>query len=475
MISGRHMAALGVALALSACDLAPEYHAPEVELPVTYKETGPWLPAQPADAQPRGDWWRDYHDDVLNQLEAAVDTANPNLAAAAAAYDRARAFASQAEAGLLPNFGFAGGLSDNRQSDNRPLRSKNQPTYYGANTIGFQSGYEVDLWGRVRDLVSAGQDQAEASEADLESVRLSLHAELAVDYVSLRGLDLEIQLLRDTVANYEKALRLTQTLFAGKIVSAIDVSRAQSQLSTAQAQVSDITARRALLEHAIASLVGKPASSFSIAPVTQEITLPDVPLGLPSTLLQRRPDIAAAERRVAAANQLVGVAKAAFYPSLTISAGFGTQDTELNLMDLPNRFWSIGPSLNLPIFNNGLLDAQLAASKASFDQAGQYYRATVLQAFQEIEDNLALSHWLQQEARDEETASAAAERTLQLSLNLYRDGIASYLEVVTAQTEVLTAERAVLSLRTRQLQANIGLIRALGGGWSDDRLAKDKS
>jgi NodT family efflux transporter outer membrane factor (OMF) lipoprotein len=475
MSSRCRLFAVLLALSVAACDMAPEYHVPTVEMPTAYKETGPWQPAQPADALPRGPWWQAYHDDVLDKLESAVDTANPDLAAASAAYDRAQAFAAEAEAGFYPNIGFGGSLSANRQSDHRPLRSKGQPAYYGADTLGIQASYEVDLWGRVKNLVAAGEAQADASAADLESVRLSLHAELANDYVSLHGLDLEAQLLRDTVTAYAKALKLTQTLFAGKVASAIDVARAQTQLANAQAQVSDVTARRALLEHAIASLMGKPASSFSIAPAPREIALPDVPLGLPSTLLQRRPDIAAAERRVAATNKLIGVAEAAFYPSLTLNAGFGTQDTALNLLDMPNRFWSLGPSLTLPIFEGGLLDAKLAEAKANFDINGQYYRATVLNAFQEIEDNLALLHWLQQEAKDEATASASAQRTLELSLNLYRDGIDSYLEVVTAQTDVLNAQRAVLSLRTRQLQANIGLIRALGGGWSDAALSKDKS
>lgn len=458
--------AVGLMLGLSACDFAPDYHVPEVQMPVAYKEAGPWMPAQPADTQPRGDWWQNYRDAELDRLEALVDTANPNLAAAVAAYDTARSFAAEAAAGLYPSLGFGGILSKNRQSDDRPLRSSTQPTYFGANGIGLQAAYEVDLWGRVRNLVAAGEAQAEASAADLESVRLSLHAELANDYVELRGFESQIHLLSETVAAYTKALQLTTTLFEGKIASAIDVERARTQLSTAKAQVSDVVARRALMEHAIATLVGQPASVFAIAPAGDGLALPDVPLGVPSTLLQRRPDIAAAERRVAATNKLIGVAEAAFYPSLSIGMGWGTQATTLNLLSLPNQMWSVGPAVSLPIFEGGLLTAELAASKSTFEQASQNYRATVLRAFQEIEDNLALLHWLETEAQDEASARDAAKRTLDLSLTRYREGVSSYLEVVTAQTALLDAERTVLSLRTRRLHANVGLVRALGGGWS---------
>lgn len=461
-------------LALAACDLAPDYQIPEVQMPLHYKEaeldkaagSGPWTVAQPSDAAPRGEWWRAYQDPVLDELEAKVDGANPTLAAAAASYARAQSFAAQATAGLFPSLGFGGSLSENRQSEDRPLRSNGQPNQFGSNTLGLQASYEVDLWGRVRNLVAAGEALTQSSAADLESVRLSLHADLANDYMDLRGVEAETKVLNEAVAAETKALRLTQTLFDGKIASAVDVARAQTQVSTAKAQVSEVAAKRALLEHAIASLVGQPASLFSIAPAQGEIALPDVPVSVPSTLLQRRPDIASAERQAAAANKLIGVAKAAYYPSLSIGMGWGTQATSLDLLSLPNALWSVGPAVSLPIFEGGLLDARLAGAKAAFDQAGQVYRATVLHAFQEIEDNLALLAWLKRESADEMIARDAAKKALDMSLTRYREGVASYLDVTAAQTALLDAERSYLTLQTRRLHANVGLVRALGGGWS---------
>ena len=452
-------------LMLGACDLAPDYHVPVVAVPAQFKESVPWQPAQPSDARPRGAWWSDYHDPVLDSLEGQVDQANPTLAASAAAYDQARAFADQAEAGLYPSLGFGGGLTRNRQSDERPLRSKGQPNYYGNNGIGMVAGYELDFWGRVHNLAAAGSAAAESANAAMEVVRLGLHAELAADYVDLRGYDALSKLLGETVAAYAKALQLTQTLFDGQIASAIDVERARNQLSVAKAQVADVTARRALLEHAIASLVGKPASTFAIGVSADEIALPPAPASVPSALLERRPDIAAAERQVAATNSLIGVAKAAFYPQVTIGGTGGTLSTGYGLLSMTNSVWSLGPSVSIPIFEGGLLDARLAAAKAAFDQSGQIYRETVLHAFQEVEDNLALLHWLEQEETEETLARDAARHALDLSLSRYREGISSYLEVVTAQTALLEADRAVLTLRTRRLGASIGLIKSLGGGW----------
>jgi NodT family efflux transporter outer membrane factor (OMF) lipoprotein len=454
------------AAALAACDFAPKYHPPAIAIPASYKEAGPWRPAQPADTLPRGPWWEAFGDRTLNGLEAQVDGANPDLAGASAAYAQARALAAQAEAGLVPNLAAFGSLSGNKQSADRPLRSKGQPTYYGANTIGLQASYEVDLWGAVRDAVAAGKAGAQAGAAALESVRLILHAELAADYAELRGFDAEAKLLADTVVAYTRALQLTQDRAAGFIASGLDVARAETQLDAARAQASDVAQSRAVLEHAIASLVGQPASSFAIPPDLAPIALPGIPPGVPSLLLLRRPDVAEAERRAAAANALIGVAEAAFYPTFTIGANGGFQDTGLNLLSLPNSFWSIGPAISLPIFNGGLLRAQLAGAKAQFDLAAANYRGTVLGAIQEVEDNLARLHWLAQAATDEDAAVAAAQKTLDLSMNLYRDGAISYLEVVTAQTAALDAERVALELRTRRLTAAVGLIRALGGGWS---------
>ena len=399
MKPGRFSLFVGCILGLGACDLAPQYRAPVIVIPVSYKEAGPWQPAQPADGRPRGPWWKEFGDDTLDGLEAQVDTANPDLVAAEAAYAQARALAGEAEAGLYPNLDASGSLSANRQSADRPLRSSSQPTYYGANAIAAQASYEVDLWGRVRSAVTSGRAQAQASAAALESVRLILHAELANDYMLLRGLDAELKLLADTVVAYRRALELTRNREAGAIASGLDVARAETQLDTTKAQTSDVIARRAILEHAIARLAGQPASAFSLAPDATMIRLPDIPPGIPSSLLLRRPDIAAAERQAAAANALIGVAEAAFYPRLTLGLGGGFQATGLNLLSFPNSFWSVGPAISLPVFEGGLLRAQLAGVKAQFDAAAANYRATVLDAFREVEDNLARLHWLAQETK----------------------------------------------------------------------------
>jgi NodT family efflux transporter outer membrane factor (OMF) lipoprotein len=483
MMSAKRWCTAGCMLALAGCNFAPPYHPPTVAVPVAFKEAvvakpvkkGPWQPAQPADAIPRGSWWQVYRNAELNELESQVDVSNQTLAQTLAVYDQARAFAQEAEAGLYPNVGVGGTISTNKQSSHRPLRSANQPTYYGANTIGAQASYEVDVWGRIRDFVAAGKASAQASAADLEEVRLSLHAELATDYVTLRGLDEQIRLLNTTVRAYEQALTVVQNRFRGDIASGVDVAQAETQLSSARAQISDVMSRRQLLEHAIATLIGQPASSFSLAQSAVPIPQPTIPAGIPSTLLQRRPDIAAAERQAASANQLVGVATAAFYPSFSLNLTGGLQNTGINLFSLPLSFWSLGPSVSAPIFEGGLLRAELAGAKAAFDSANASYRATVLNAFQEVEDNLALLHWLQQSTRDEDAAVAAAQRSVNMALALYRDGAENYLQVVVAQTAELTAEQTALDLRTRRLQASVGLIRATGGGWTVAELPSEKS
>ncbi len=469
----RLAAALGGLLALGGCNLAPPYKPPTIVIPASYKEAGPWQPARPADELPRGPWWELYGDPELNRLEAQVDPANPTLAAAVATYDQARAFAGEAEAGLFPQIGVGGSITNNKQSAHRPLRSSNQPTYYGANTIQGSASFELDFWGRVRNLAASGRAKAQASAADLETVRLSLHAELANDYVTIRGLDEQIKLLQDTIAAYRQAQALVQARFQGDIASGVDVAQAETQTDTAMAQLSDTQSRRALLEHAIATLIGQPPMAFSLTPSAAKIVVPEVPVGLPSTLLERRPDIAAAERQALAANRLIGVAEAAFYPTISLSGVGGFQDTGFNLLSLPESFWSIGPAISLPIFEGGLRSAELAGTKAAFDQAAANYRATVLGAFQDVEDNLALLHWLGEAQKEEDAATAAAQRTVDLAMTLYKDGAENYLQVVTAQTAALTAANTALQFRTRRLQATVALIRAIGGGWTRQELPSD--
>ena len=459
------------ATSLAGCNFAPAYTPPTLALPTAYKETGPWTEAQPGDALPRGAWWSRFDDTTLNDLEGRVDAANPTLAAALAAYDRSRALAAEARSDLVPTVTGLDSNTYNRQSAERPLRSANQPSEYAVNQIGGVVSYEFDFWGRIRNLVSSGEAQAQASAADLATARLSLQVELADDYLALRGLDAQAKLLQDTVAAYTRALDLTQTRHSGGVASGLDVDRAATQLSSAKAQVSDVAAQRALFEHAVATLVGQPAPSFSVPASVLKLPIPIEPAGIPSVLLQRRPDIAAAERRAFAANRLIGVARAAYYPTVSLDAQGGWQNTGgNNLLTSPDTFWTIGPQLAMTLFDGGRRKAGVAAAKAGFREASADYRATVLAAFQQVEDQLALSNRLSTEAQDQAAAVTSAQATTDLSLIRYREGATNYLDVVIAQTAELQAEQAALTLETRRQQASVNLVRALGGGWSEGDL-----
>ncbi|HET6307340.1 MAG TPA: efflux transporter outer membrane subunit [Rhodopila sp.] len=460
------------ALLLAGCSFAPAYQPPTVAaIPASYKEAGPWQTAHPQDELPRGAWWRLYGDAELDRLETQVDTHNPTVAEAVANYDLARAAVAEAHSALLPQVGSFASMTTNRQSERRPTRSQTQPNQYPANTVGVQLDYDLDLWGRLRNTVAAQKAAAQASAADLATMRLSLHAEVAGDYMALRGLDAQGKLLAQTIAAYQRAVAITEARHTGKIASGIDVARAQDQLKATQAEASDIEAQRAVYEHALASLVGRPASSFAIAPSVVQIGVPQIPVGVPSTLLQRRPDIAAAERRVASANAMVGVARSAFYPDVSLSGLFGFQDTgEAALFSTPYTFWTLGPQMVMPVFEGGLRHAQVAAAQATLRASGDAYRTVVLTAFQQVEDSLSNLRILARALQQENEAVDAAQRAQRMAMSLYRDGATNFLDVVVAQTAALQAEQTALSLQTRALQASIDLVRALGGGWSTQDL-----
>lgn len=472
MRSARSLAAAAAALlaggSLAACSLAPAYAPPALNapLPAAYKELGPWTPASPADDAPRGDWWRVYGDATLDGLEQRVAAANPDLAAALARYDQARAYAAQARAALVPELDAAGSATQNRQSAHRPLRVGG-PNAYDNDVLAGAVSYEFDLWGRVRNLVAAGKAEAQASAADVASVKLSLEAQLADAYLDLRGLDAQSKLLADTTDAYARALSLTEAQHEGGAVSGLDVDRARTQLQDARAQQADVAAQRALYEHEIAALVGVPASGFALPPLARLPDPPQIPVSAPSLLLQRRPDIAAAERRAFEANAGVGVARAAFYPTLSLDATGGVQSAGgINLLQAANSWWTLGPAAAVALFDGGRRKAVVREARARFDEASANYRSTVLAAFQQVEDNLALCNKLADEAREEAIAVEAARQTEDLAMTQYRMGAVTYLDVVTAQTADLQAERAALSIATRRLQASVDLVRALGGGWS---------
>jgi NodT family efflux transporter outer membrane factor (OMF) lipoprotein len=465
-VAKRAWSALALLVTTAGCSFAPAYHPPVTPTVTAFKEAGPWQLAAPADAVPRGDWWEVFSDPTLDALERKVASDNPTYAGALARYDAARGFLGQSRAALLPQLSVDADVTRNRQSDNRPLRGANQPDVYSGDTAEASFGYELDLWGRVRNTVAAGKAEVQASGDDLAAIRLSLQAELATDFMELRGYDRQAVLLTQTVDAFAKADHLIARRFQAGIVSGIETSRSGAQLAEARAQLADIAASRALTEHAIASLVGTPASNFNVAPVATDFHVPAVPLGLSSTLIERRPDVAAAERRVASANAEIGVAKAAFFPAIRLGASGGFQNTGLpGLFSAPNEIWSIGPSAVLNLFDGGRRRAELAVARARWASASAEYRSTVLSAFQQVEDNLALLHHLGDEAAAQDQAVRQAAITERLSLNRYSKGAVTYLEVFTAQTTALQARRTTLNLDTRRLQASIRLIRALGGGW----------
>ncbi|MGH8447208.1 MAG: efflux transporter outer membrane subunit [Solimonas sp.] len=456
--------------ALAACSFAPRYEVPAVPVGDHYKEAaaadGSWTPAAPADHLPRGNWWSLYGDAQLESLIAQQVQASPDLAAALARYEQARAYRDQAYAGLFPSFSIGGGVTRNRNADMTPPAGASQ-RYYNDNSLGLSASYELDLWGRVRNTVRAGDASFAAASADLESARLSLQTDLVDTYIQMRGLDIEGQLLQDSAVAYQKALELTQQRQGAGIASGLDVAQARTLLHAARAQVSTTAAQRAVLEHAIAVLVGESPSTFAIAPRTDKLALPDVPTDVPASLLQRRPDIAAAERRTAAANANVGVARAAWFPTLSLGGNIGYASFErTDWFKASNLFWSVGPSLALDLFNGGLREAQIRQARAALDEAGASYRATALTAFAQVEDNLALLSRYRTAAEDEALAVESAQKSVDYAMARYRQGAANYLEVTSAQTSALTTQRDSVTIDTNRLRASVALIRALGGGWS---------
>jgi outer membrane protein, multidrug efflux system len=471
------VASFGVAL-LSGCDLAPVYDPPHFILPASYQGSGPFRVANPEEAiSPRGDWWTLFGDEQLNQLEDQLGRANPTLQAAADAYAQARSLAAEAQSGLSPQVSATAGTSENKSSVNRLFRAPKStaPIREASNQFGVAASWEPDFWDALRNGAHAQKRLAQASAADLATARLSLQAELANDYVAVRGLDAQLAVLRQSIASYQAAVEVARLRTSGQIASGLDLARALSQLDSAQATETETRLQRDVMQHAVAVLVGAMPSTFSIAPVNEfRLTPPQLPAGVPSELLQRRPDIASAERQMAAANASIGVSRAAFYPNVTFNLSGGFQDSGFNLLSLPNSLWSVGAGAMMPLFDGGLRRAQLRHSWAAYAQTRDNYRATVLSAFQEVEDGLSQTQRLATEDTQEHEASDQAAQALSISTMLYKDGLDNYLSVAVAQVQALATQLTDVQIRIRQVQAAVSLIRALGGGWTVQGLPDER-
>ena len=479
MISKQHSDSgliIATGLLLSACTVGPDYVRPDAQKPAAYKEAEGWKVAAPQDAIARGKWWEMYGDFELNALMAQVQIANLNVAQAEAAYRQARAVAQAARAAYFPTLSIGASVTRSAQSKNL---GRALPSQIGTVTdylLPLDLTWELDLWGRVRRNVESQRAAAQASAADYENIQLSAQAELAQDYFLLRALDTQKQLLEASVAAFNKSLQLTKNRYAGGVASRADVAQAETQLHTTQAQAIDVTVQRAQLEHAIAILIGKAPAEFSLPPATLAALPPPVPPGVPSALLERRPDIAAAERRIAAANAQIGVAIAAYYPTVTLGASFGFESADAaKWLEWPSHFWSIGPSISQTVFDAGLRRAQTAQARAAYDQNVAFYRQTVLTGFREVEDNIAALRILENEAQVQADAVKAAEESVSLTTNQYKAGVVSYLNVVVAQTAALNNEVTAVSIQNRRLAASVLLIKALGGGWDALMLPDDNA
>jgi NodT family efflux transporter outer membrane factor (OMF) lipoprotein len=464
-----------IAVALGACAVGPNYVRPTVPTPADFKESKGWKSAEPKDQLPRGKWWEVYADKDLDALMEQVNVSNQNIKQAEAQYRAAHALVQAARAAYFPTVSTSASVTrspggsrvvtggGSSGSTIPGTSGKVTDTY----TASLDASWEIDIWGKLRRAAENATENMKASAADLDAARLSAQAELALDYFQLRITDEEERLYAANVAGLEKSLSITQNQYKVGVAAQSDVAQAQTQLKSTQAAAIDLAIQRAQLEHAIAVLIGKAASDYSLPPTPLVVKIPDIPLDQPSDLLERRPDIAASERLVAAANANIGVAKAAYYPSLSLSGAVGYENTSLNhLFSLANRFWSVGPSLAETLFDGGARRALTNQAIANYDASVAVYRETVLAAFQDTEDNLASLRVLANEVTVQDDATKAADESEKIALNQYKSGVVSYLNVVVAQTTALNNERASLSVRGRQLASSVALIKSLGGSWN---------
>lgn len=464
----------------TSCTVGPNYTKPKLPAapaysekpPASYQESPEWRAAQPSDGVIRGNWWEMFGETELSGLEAQVATANPTVAAAEASFRQARAAVRINRSSLFPTLSTDPSITSNHVSANSPTGSLSARGATFANfTLPIDLSYEADLWGRIRRAITAAREQYQASAADLENVKLSLQSELAIDYFEARSLDAQRELLDNNIVAFRRALELTQNRFNGGLASRAEVAQAETQLHQTEAQRIDIDEARAQYNHALAVLTGKNPESYQLAISPLKRVPPVIPTGIPSQLLERRPDIAIAERQLAAANEQIGIAKAAFYPQLVITATGGLQSGSIvNWFTWPSRLWAVGPGLSQTIFDFGRRRAQLELTEAAYDQYVGRYREAALTAFREVEDNLAALRVLEQEAAKQHDATTSAENSVELAVNRYKGGIVTYLEVITAQTIALTNQRTEVDLMRRRMDASVLLIKALGGGWDTGRL-----
>jgi NodT family efflux transporter outer membrane factor (OMF) lipoprotein len=456
-------------ITLAGCSLAPDYAVPEASAPPAFKEqvsTDGWEQAQPSAAFPRGEWWRVFNDPILNTLEDETTDANQNLRAALDAYEQARSAVDAASSALFPVLNADASSTRERESRHRPLYSSSSPVNYNDDIASLDATYEVDVFGRLRNTLAEASAEEQASRDDLETLNLQTHIDVATDYFQLREQDALIRIYADTVKAYKDALELTQQRFDQGLAAGLDVAQAKSQLDLAESQAEAVSLARSKLEHAIALLIGESSSTFTLAPGIFNPDPPVIPAGMPSDLLQRRPDIAAAERRVSAANADIGIAEAAFYPTFEIDMSGGFEGNAIrNWIEAPSRFWSIGPSGALTLFDAGKREAILAEAGEGYNQQVADYRQTVLTAYRDVEDALASIRQLDREAVDEDNAVKDATLELGYANDRYTNGLNEYLDVVNAQTTLLTAERGEEDVLADRLNARVALIQALGGGW----------
>ena len=461
-----------VVLQFVGCTVGPKYHRPVVETPPAYKEMGNWKTAEPGDEKLGDKWWEVFQDSRLNDLEEQIAVSNQNIKAAFAQYQQARAVLRYNRADYYPTVVAAPSAGRTRYSNNRPPHN---PSFSGVTfndfVVPLELTYEADIWGRVRRTVESSRDQAQASAADLAAVNLSMHANLAFDYFAARSLDAEEKLLQDTVVQYEDALKLNEDRYDGGLASDVEVEQARTQLETTRAQAIDVGVARAQFQHAVAVLVGKPPAEFTLPPLPLTAPPPSVPAGMPSELLERRPDIAAAERAMASANAQIGVAKAAYYPLVNLTGSGGFESGSITtLLQGPSGFWSVGAAALVTVFDVGRRRAVTDEAIQGYDYAVASYRQTVLAGFQQVEDNLAALRILEHEATVQNAAVQASEASLELSNIRYRGGVTSYLEVTTAQTAALADEVTAVNLLGRRMANTVLLIQALGGGWDSSKL-----